>query len=295
MVQRSNALGIAAMVASCVAFVVNDAGMKVAIGDGLPPFQVLTIRGMVASLCCLALILALGQARLLHHALNRWVLLRALGETLALFCFIQALPRMPQGDLTAIIQMSPLLVVVGAALFFGERIGPAKMVVLALGFTGAILVAQPGAATAHAAAPLGLIAAVLSAGRDLAARRTPAGIPTLVATLATLVMVLVSAAVASALTEVPVMPSGRTPWLLLMAGGLVVAANFLVIYALRVAEIGVLAPFFYAFTLAAVLSGIIVFGDVPNMLALIGIALIVGSGIAVILLDERQKRRARAA
>lgn len=90
------------------------------------------------------------------------------------------------------------------------------------------------------------------------------------------------------------MPEGRTPWLLLLAGVLVMVANFLVIYALRVAEIGVLAPFFYAFTLAAVLSGVIVFGDVPNSLALIGIALIVGSGIAVVLLDERVKRRATA-
>lgn len=294
MSQRSNAAGIAAMVASCLAFVVGDSAMKLSMGDGLPPFEVLTIRGIVASLCCLAVILAMGQASQLHHALNRWVLMRALGETLALFCFIQALSRMPQGDLTAIFQISPLLVVVGAAVFFGERIGPAKWVLLAMGFAGALLVAQPGAATGYEAAPLGLIGAVLVAGRDLAARRTPEGIPTMVAALTTLVMVLISATIASALFEVQVMPEGRTPWLLLLAGVLVMVANFLVIYALRVAEIGVLAPFFYAFTLAAVLSGVIVFGDVPNSLALIGIALIVGSGIAVVLLDERVKRRATA-
>jgi drug/metabolite transporter (DMT)-like permease len=294
MTERSNARGILAMVASCVAFVVGDAAMKVSMGDGLPPFEVLTIRGIVASLTCMVAIVVLGQAGALRHALNRWVLIRAAAETAALFCFIQALPRMPQGDLTAIFQISPLLVVVGAAVIFGERIGPAMTGFLALGFAGALLVAQPGAAGGYAAAPLGLIGAVLVAGRDLAARRTPAGVPTLVATLTTLVMVLVAAASASALVEAPVWPVGRTPWLLVLAGVLVMAANFLVIHALRVAEIGVLAPFFYTFTLAAMLAGYVVFGDVPNRLAMAGIALIVASGIAVLLLDAQGKRRAAA-
>jgi drug/metabolite transporter (DMT)-like permease len=281
--ERSNAAGIAAMVLSAAFFVASDTCMKIAISGGLPALEVLALRGVVASAVCLGIILAMGQAAAIPQALNRWVLLRALGETIALFFFIRALTRMPQGDLVAIFQTSPLLVVIGASLFFGERIGAVRGAFLAAGFAGAMLVAQPGAASGYAAAPLALIGAVMVAGRDLAARRTPAGIPTMVAVLTTLVMVLFFSGIASVIVETPVRPSATDVALLVAAALLIIFGNFLVIFALRFADLGVLAPFYYAFTLAAGLVGFAVFGEVPNGLALAGMALIVGSGVAVVL------------
>jgi drug/metabolite transporter (DMT)-like permease len=292
MTDKSNTAGILAMVMSCCVFVVGDTSMKFVMGDGVPPMQVLAIRGVIGCLICLAMIVALGSFGAISHAVNRWVMLRALGETLAVVCFVQALKRMPQADLTAIFQISPLLVVLGAALLFGERIGPARAVLLALGFAGAVMVARPGAAAAHAAAPLGFLGAILVAGRDLAARRTPPEVPTLVATLTTLVMVTVLAVVSSALFEEPVLPSGLSLGLLVMAGVLVLLGNAFAIYALRFAELGVLAPFYYTFTLVAVLAGYLVFGEVPNALALAGIVLIVASGVAVVLLGDGRRQSA---
>jgi drug/metabolite transporter (DMT)-like permease len=51
------------------------------------------------------------------------------------------------------------------------------------------------------------------------------------------------------------------------------------------------APFFYSFALWGVVSGLIVWGELPNALALAGIALIAGSGIAIVVLDQRRSRK----
>ena len=55
------------------------------------------------------------------------------------------------------------------------------------------------------------------------------------------------------------------------------------------------APFYYSFTLWAVISGLVVFGHLPNALALAGILLVVASGLAVVLFDDRRRRPAPAA
>jgi drug/metabolite transporter (DMT)-like permease len=47
------------------------------------------------------------------------------------------------------------------------------------------------------------------------------------------------------------------------------------------------APFYYSFTLWAVLSGLVVFHDIPNWLSVTGTALILASGLASIVLDQR--------
>jgi drug/metabolite transporter (DMT)-like permease len=60
--------------------------------------------------------------------------------------------------------------------------------------------------------------------------------------------------------------------------------------AYRVGSIQSVAPFYYSFTLWAVMSGVIVFGHLPNRLALAGILLVVASGLAVVHLDGRRRR-----
>ena len=57
--------------------------------------------------------------------------------------------------------------------------------------------------------------------------------------------------------------------------------------AYRLGRTAAVAPFFYSFALWAVLSGLFVFGVLPNALALAGIALIVASGVAIVLIDQR--------
>jgi len=50
------------------------------------------------------------------------------------------------------------------------------------------------------------------------------------------------------------------------------------------------APFYYCFTVWAVISGLVVFGQFPNALAVCGILLVVASGLTIVSLDERRRR-----
>ena len=59
-----------------------------------------------------------------------------------------------------------------------------------------------------------------------------------------------------------------------------------------VMSVAAVTPFYYAFTVAAVLSGLLVFAEVPNGLAVLGMALILCAGIGVIYADERLRQSA---
>ena len=60
--------------------------------------------------------------------------------------------------------------------------------------------------------------------------------------------------------------------------------------AYRIGPTRAVAPFYYCFTVWAVISGLLVFGQLPNTLAICGILLVVASGLAIVSLDERKRR-----
>ena len=216
------------------------------------------------------------------------MLLRAACEILAIVSFILALKHMPIGDITAIFQIAPLLVVVGAALIWGERIGGLRMVLIALAITGALLIAQPGSSTASPYAAFGFLTAIGSASRDIAGRKVPQDIPGIVVALATIIAVMAVAGTATAAFETWA-PPGKSNILMMLAAGLfLIGGHTFVFLAFRFAKAAAIAPFYYTFTLWALISGVIVFGDIPNALAITGMLLILASGLASVMLDQRR-------
>jgi len=281
--------GIVAMLAATAAFVVGDSFMKLVTED-LPPFEVLFLRGIAASLACCGLVAVRGEWGAVSQALDIRALLRAAGETLSILCYVVALARMPIADVIAIIQTAPLMVLVGAALLFRERVGPTRMALALVGFAGAVMVAQPGASGLSSAALLAFGAAVLVAARDLVGRGVPASIPVSVAIWATVVMGMLVGGAMSLAFEAWVPPTGRHLGFLALAGLFVALGHVMLLLAYRLGRMAKVAPFFYSFALWAVVAGLLVWGQLPNALALTGIGLIVASGIGVLLIDARRGR-----
>ena len=288
-----NLRGIGAIVLATGAFVANDTCMKLALSDA-PPFQVLVMRGIAACLWCLPVVYAMGLIRHLPKAFNPWVVLRSLSEVVAILCFISALAHMPIADLTAIAQISPLLVLFGMWLFFGEKVGSLRLGLVGLGITGALLVAQPGGDTASPFAIFGFFTAVGAALRDILSRKVPANTPALAVTFSTLFIVMMSAVVMSALFETQVQPTFRHGWLMFIAGFFLMCGHSFVFMAYRMSPARVVAPFNYSFMIWAGLSGLLVFGEVPNRIAIGGMALILMAGLAVVLLEGRTRQGAPA-
>jgi drug/metabolite transporter (DMT)-like permease len=280
--------GIGFMILAAGAFVANDTCMKLAM-DEAPPVQVLFLRGIAACLWCLPLILIMGQGRSMPHLLDKWVLMRAGAEVAAVLSFVVALAHMAIGDITAITQTTPLLILIGVALIWREPIGYVRLILIILGFVGAILVARPGSGAASALALLGFLAAIFSAVRDLAGRNIHRDIPIVIATFATLAIVMIAAGIYSAAFETWAPVSDRMIGLLVLAGFLLIFGHVFIFLAYRAAAPRTIAPFYYCFTVWAVISGIIIFGVVPDILSLVGMGLIVTSGLAIVIIDGRRR------
>ncbi|WP_245454970.1 DMT family transporter [Mesorhizobium sp. M9A.F.Ca.ET.002.03.1.2] len=257
---------------------------------GLPPYEVLLLRGTAATLWGIPLLFSLGYARQIPLILDRRVLQRNLLELAAILCYVVALANMQIADSTALGQITPLLVLVGSSVIFRERIGGLRMALIGLGFIGAVMVAQPTMQGISIYALLALGNAAFAAARDLAGRRVAANVPGMIVAISAVVVVLVGSGVAHLMSERWVMP--ETHHLLLMAGAglFLIFGHFFIFMAYRVGPTGVVAPFYYCFTVWAVISGLVVFQEFPNALAIGGILLVVASGLTIVSLDERRRR-----
>ncbi|MBX3578434.1 MAG: DMT family transporter [Rhizobiaceae bacterium] len=276
------------MVVATGSYVVNDTMMKLAT-EGLPPYETLFLRGVWAAIWGFPLLFALGYGRNLAQMFDRWVLARNLSETGAILCFVVALANMPIADATALGQVTPLIVLIGASILFRERISGLVMALIGLGFAGAIMVAQPSGAGISVYAALALGNAVLCAVRDLAGRNVAAHVPGLIVALSAVVVVLAGAGAAHLLTERWVAPGARELTLLAGSGFFLNFGHFFIFMAYRVGPTSAVAPFYYAFSVWAVISGLVVFGQFPNLLAVAGIALVIASGLAIVWLGERRR------
>jgi drug/metabolite transporter (DMT)-like permease len=277
------------MLVATGSYVVNDTMMKMAT-VGLPPYEVLFLRGVAASLWGIPMLFLLGYRRDKHLMFEPRVLARNLLELVAILSYVVALANMPIADVVALGQITPLLILLGVSILFREKIGGVRLALISLGFAGAVMVAQPTMQGISVYALLALANAVFSAARDIAGRRVAGHVPGMIVAISAVLVVLAGSGVAHLVSEEWVTPGPRHLTLLAGAGLFLIFGHFFIFMSYRIGPTGVVAPFFYSFTLWAVISGLIVFGELPNTLALAGIALVVASGLAVVLLDERRRR-----
>jgi len=277
------------MIVSTGSYLVNDTMMKLAT-TGLPPYEVLFLRGLAASLWGFPLLFLLGYARQVPLILDKRVLSRNVLELAAILCYVVALANMQIADSTALGQITPLLMLVGSSILFGERIGGVRMALIGLGFIGALMVAQPTMQGISVYALLALGNAALAAARDLAGRRVAAEVPGMIVAISAVVVVLAGAGIAHLVSESWVMPENGHLLLIGGAGLFLIFGHFFIFMAYRIGPTSLVAPFYYCFTVWAVISGLVVFGQFPNALAVSGILLVVASGLTIVSLDERRRR-----
>jgi drug/metabolite transporter (DMT)-like permease len=285
----SNLRGILCMVLAAVTFVSCDSFLKLML-QHVPPLQSLVLRGLSATLWCGLLLVVMGQIRHVPRALGLWTILRALCEAVAVTAFIMALAKVPLADISAIYQIAPLMVLAGASLFWGEHVGPMRWALIALGMAGALVVAQPGSEGSSPFALLGFITAIGSAARDLLSRRVPDETPGLVITLTVIITVLLVSTVNMLLFETWV-PVSTEVWLYSLGSGFFVMLGHLFVFlSFRFASARAVAPFYYSITLCAMIFGAAFFNEWPNMLAIVGICMIIGCGLGVLLLERKELR-----
>lgn len=277
------------MIVATGSYLVNDTFLKLAT-DGIPPYQALLLRGIAACLWSIPLLGLLGYGRHVPLIVEPRVLLRNLIELAAILSYVVALANMPIADATALGQITPLLLLLGASVLYGERIGALRMALIGLGFVGALMVAQPTMQGISLYALLALGNAVFCAARDLAGRRVAADVPGMIVATSAAAVVLVGATIAHVLFERWVAPDMRHLILLAGSGLFLIFGHFFIFMAYRVGPSASVAPFYYCFTVWAVISGVLVFDQFPNALAVVGILLVVASGLVIVALDRRKRK-----
>lgn len=281
-----NRQGIGWMVLAMTAFMGNDALVK-AVGARVPAAQLIVVRGMIAiSLICLVAwrMGVLGQVR---QVLHRGVLARAGCEGAATFMYLAALFHLPLANVTAINLSAPLFVALLARLVLGEAVHLGRWLAIGGGFAGVLLVVQPQPGQFNTHAWLAVLATLLYSARDLLARSLPPAVPSILVTLATAATVwLLAGAVLAVQGVVPM--AWRDVGLLALASVFLSTGYFAIIAATRQAELSVVAPFRYVGLLWALLLGWVVWGDVPNLLAWVGMLCLVAAGLAMVWQQRRR-------
>ena len=282
----SNLRGIGFMLLAGFVFMLNDSFLKIILAD-LPPYEVLVLRGVFGTLIAGGFLGVSGELKQWRGAMNRFVFLRAGFEAGAILTYILALARAPIGDVTAIFQTTPLLVILGMVIIHRERASVLRLGLVIAGFVGAMLVAQPGQGTISPFVMLAFVTALFAALRDLAGRYIPREVSPLLSTLVTIVVVCLSSAFCGLLFETWTAPK-ISAWVLSIGAGLfVLLGHFFTLLAYKNASAQAVAPFYYSFMVFAVVMGFVIFHDIPNVLAFSGMAIIMGSGLAVAALERK--------
>ena len=281
-----NLRGAAFMMGSMAAFTLNDTTVKW-LAQGLPTFQVILLRGLIATAGIALLAHLTGALRApIPRADRAAVAARTAAEVAAFVPFVLALTHMPLANVTAILQALPLSITAAGALFLGERVGWRRWAAIGVGLVGVLMIVRPGTAGFSAWSLAALSTVFITTARDLVTRRLSPQVPSLkVAILPAAAVTVLSGAL-----------SLRTPWAAVNTGqgaAIGLAAVFIVgaylfsILAMRVGEVAVVTPFRYTAMLWGLLLGAVVFGERPSALTLLGAALVTATGLYTLWREAR--------
>ena len=190
-----------------------------------------------------------------------------------------AITLMPLGDAASIQFLAPVLVTAFSGLVLGERVGARRWGAVVVGFFGVLLVARPGSGVLGWAALLplataGFLAVYMVTTRIVRTKDSPAA--------TTFYSTAVGAVILSAIVAFQWQTLASFQWGLMIVMGLAGAlGHFLLVKAFHAAEASILAPFTYAQVVAAIVWGLLVFGEVPSIWTIAGASIVIASGVYV--------------
>ncbi len=280
-------VGVLLMIGFCMTAPAGDAIAKVL--GALPLGQVLAARYAMQAVILLPLVFATGRSLRLAPRVWRLTALRTVLHIASLGCFFVALRFLPMADAVAITFVMPFILLLLGHVLLGEAVGPHRFAACAVGFLGTLMVVQPSFAEVGAPALLPLAVALLFSLFMLVTRRIARDADPLVlqgasGLIASAILVpLALVALGSDWPEIDPVALPAGDWLLLaLLGTFGTGAHLLMTWSLRFAPSATLAPMQYLEIPFATLLGYLVFDDLPNGLAAVGIAVTIGAGLYMV-------------
>ncbi len=288
--QVDNTRAAVLMIGSMAFFAVEDLFLKSA-ATALPPGQVLALTGFAGGMIFWALAAHRGERVFSRAAWLPIPLLRTVAEAAAAMLYIVALALAPLAMTSALLQASPLVVVAGAALFLGEKVGWRRWASILVGFAGVLVILKPWDAGFDPTGLLTVGCVFVLALRDLCTRVMPAHLGTFqVSAWAYFGLVPAGLLLMAIMGQDYARPSPMQWAGLAGALGFGLFGYYAVVAAMRLGEVSVVAPYRYTRLVFALILAVLVLREVPATSTLIGAAIVVASGLYAFARERARKR-----
>jgi drug/metabolite transporter (DMT)-like permease len=293
-------LGILLMLGFCALAPLGDSVAKI-LGGAIPLLQLVLVRFAMQAALLIPLIAAQGGTLAMSPRVLRLTALRTVLHIFGVAAMFTALRFLPLADAIAIAFVMPFIMLLLGRLVLGEEVGPRRLAACAVGFMGTLMVIQPSFAAVGPLALLPVAVAVIFALYMLVSRQVAKDCdPLVLQAVSGLIStaVLLPAAAVLAPFDVPgtgfVLPGAGHAALLLLLGTIGTVAHLLMTWSLRFAPSATVAPMQYLEIPFATLIGWLIFGDLPNGLAAVGIAVTMAAGLYVVLREHAVGRQRTA-
>ena len=285
----NNFKGSVFMILAMFAFTLEDFFLKKAT-KFVPLGEILIICGLLGVIFFLGCSFIAKQNIIYEESLSAILIVRSIFEISGRVFYALAIAMMPITNASAILQATPIVVVLGAVIFLKEKVGWRRWGAILFGFFGVLLIIQPGAEGFNIFSIFAVLGMIGFAGRDLATRMSPSNMSNFQLGTFGFLMVFISGILIT-LFNLFIFPSNAV-WINISAKNLgfiiangvagIIAYQCLTI-AMRNGDVSFVTPFRYVRVLFALFFGVILLGEEPNILVLSGSLIVVLSGIYIIL------------
>ena len=273
-----NLKGILFMILAMAGFAFEDLFIKM-LSTYFPISEVIIILGFTGTVVFLIIAL-LQRAPIIHKdLLNKHVIIRTICELLGAVFFVTAIALTPLSSATAILQIAPLLVTIGAVISFKEKVGWRRWTAVFIGFIGVLLIVRPGFEGFMPASIFALLGSVFLAARDLATRAMQVKLPSVTIALYAFIAFGISGILIIPFNSSMVIPTSNQILYFIGASAFGVIAYYSLVISSRIGEMSVISPFRYSRIVFAMLLAIIILEENPDSLTIIGASIVVVSGL----------------
>lgn len=301
MAQDRPLLGIMLMLGFCIVAPMGDAVAKL-LGQSVPLGQLLFVRFAIQAILLIPLVWLGRRMWKMRGRVLRLTVLRTVLHIFGIGAMFSALQYLPLADAVAIAFVMPFIMLLLGKYVLGEEVGSRRLIACIVGFIGTLLVVQPSFVEVGWPALLPIVVAVnfavfMLVTRQIAKETDPIGLQAVSGVMAIVILgpiLLLAQGGGIAPLQIAGV-DGMEASLLIAIGILGTLAHLLMTWSLRFAPSATLAPMQYLEIPVATVIGFIIFSDLPNGIAAVGICITIASGLYIVLRERAIARIAARA
>jgi len=283
---RENIVGSCLMILSMAAFAGEDSVIK-ALSEELPVSQIIFLIG-IGGASVFTITGVLLKREILVPEINSLPMhARIVTEIFGRIFYSLALSLTSLSSTTMILQATPLVVVIGASIFFNEKVGVVRWLAIGLGFVGVLMIISPEEAEFSLLSLLAIFGMLGFAFRDLASRAASPKLNIFTLGCHGFLSLAVAGIILGLILGQSFLTISGDTWLFLAAGvSLGVMGYGSLISAMRIGEVSAITPFRYTRLIFGLSIGYFIFNEHVGINAAIGCVLIVLSSFTVLYLGR---------